>query len=156
MSRKLQTKEVNRPPVFPIVCRFPRAETTASSRTNVHFVYLNLLEVEKSKPNSVASIREALSLAATVAYCRPFTRSDRKDGSKRRPWISAEFSEDLPEPLKTYHKELVTLRDKLWAHTDETVHDSSDPTQTLKKMMTPKYSELIDEVLHRLKIDRAD
>lgn len=66
-------------------------------------------------------IREALTLAAIVSYCRPFKMSRDADGCWRR-WIPPELIKDLPEECKQAHGRFVQTRDRAWAHTDWEAH----------------------------------
>jgi hypothetical protein len=79
-----------------------------------------LKKVEGSDVDAVAK-RKALTLAATVAYCRPF-KSSRTADDKRKVWIPEGLVDDLPAELKTLHKKLETDRDQAWAHTDWEAH----------------------------------
>jgi len=66
-------------------------------------------------------IREALTLAAIVSYCRPFKTSRDADDQKR-PWIPRELVKDLPEECQQAHHRFVQARDQAWAHTDWAAH----------------------------------
>ena len=115
--------------------------------------YLDLLEKEKADGASGASIREALSLAAVVAYIRPFTPCNRKDGSgKRRPWIPKGLIADLPADFQRLHARLQEDRDRTWAHTDENAR-GANLIQALKKTVIPTFKDhLIKHVMDRLEV----
>lgn len=66
-------------------------------------------------------IREALTLAAIVSYCRPFIASFDA-GGQRRLWIPQELVDDLPAVCRTLHKRLLEARHQAWAHTDWKAH----------------------------------
>ena len=66
-------------------------------------------------------IREALTLAAIVSYCRPFKTSRDAEGQKR-PWIPPELIKDLPEQCQRTHNRCVRARNQAWAHTDWAAH----------------------------------
>lgn len=67
-------------------------------------------------------IREALTLAAIVAYCRPFTSSNDANG-KRRSLAPPSLAESLPDNLKRLHNRIKKQRNQAWAHTDWCAHD---------------------------------
>jgi hypothetical protein len=67
-------------------------------------------------------VREALTLAAVVSYCRPFHKS--RDADKRwHMWLSKEFVDALPEKCQRFHKKLLDERNEAWAHTDWKQHE---------------------------------
>jgi hypothetical protein len=66
-------------------------------------------------------IREALTLAAIVSYCRPF-KTSRDAAGQRRPWIPKDLVDDLPEECQRAHDRFVQARDQAWAHTDWAAH----------------------------------
>ena len=75
-------------------------------------------------------IREALTLAAIVSYCRPFTPG-RDAKRKFRHRIPAQLVEDLPSEHQRTHNRLLKARNQAWAHTDwaaHTPHGYSDDT----------------------------
>ncbi|MFZ1059899.1 MAG: hypothetical protein WAP47_12000 [Candidatus Rokuibacteriota bacterium] len=114
--------------------------------------YLDLLEKEKADGASVASIREALSLAAVVAYIRPFTPCNRKDGSgKRKRWIPEGLVADLPPDFQRLHTKLQEDRDRTWAHTDENAL-GANLIRALKKTIIPTFKNLIKQVMDRLEV----
>jgi hypothetical protein len=114
--------------------------------------YLHFLEKEKAKGKaSVASVREALSLAAAVAYNRPFTACRRVGGGKR-PWIPNGLTNDLSPKFQKFHQLLKKQRNEIWAHTDENAYDTSDPIKILARTFIPGFEQLINEVIARLRV----
>src|SRR6266571_4690104 len=77
--------------------------------------YLHFLEVERAKPESEnkgrASVREALSVAAVIAYSRSFTSNYRKLGGKKSSWIPLALIQDLPADMQKLHKQIKDIRD---------------------------------------------
>lgn len=79
-----------------------------------------LQKVAASDFDSVV-IREALTLSAIVAYCRPFKTSRNEEKAWKR-WIPKELVDDLPDELRQLHNQLMLDRDQAWAHTDWEAH----------------------------------
>ncbi len=104
-------------------------------------------------------IREALTLAAIVSYCRPFKTSRDADGQKRS-WIPRELVDDLPEECQRVHNRFVQVRDQAGAHTDWVAHTpqsreepgavpiviSRNPWVPLEPSETDEFGRLLDEV----------
>lgn len=67
-------------------------------------------------------ITEALTLAAVVSYCRPFSMS-RDASGKRRQWVPKELLQSLPARCRAFHERLLASRNQAWAHTDWAVHN---------------------------------
>ena len=113
--------------------------------------YLRFLELEKDKPGSAASVREALSLAAVVAYNRPFTSCHRAGGGSKRPWIPSGLVNDIPTKFHELHKGLRKQRNEIWAHTDGNAFDTTNPIKVLPRTVIPYFHQLIKEVMGRLR-----
>ncbi len=124
--------------------------------------FLSALEVAGTSRESKV-VREALTLAAIVSYCRPFLRSF--DGSgKRRPWIPEELVNDLPAPLQAVHRRIIASRNEAWAHTDWKAHSpqatpgdgrvdgviSRNPWVPLEPREISEFKTLRAEVMSRL------
>jgi hypothetical protein len=119
---------------------------------------------EQAVSGSGKCVRKALTLAAIVAYFRPFKLSLGADGKKRRGWAPEELVNDLPPALQKLHKKLEEQRDQVWAHTDwksdkpNSYGDdgellsflSENPWQPMEKAIIPQFQQLIDEVERRL------
>src|SRR6185312_810969 len=61
-------------------------------------------------------VREALTLAAVVSYCRPFHKSRDADEHRCR-WLPGEFVDALPQECQRFHKRLFgRARSDLGAH----------------------------------------
>ncbi len=108
--------------------------------------FLQLLAEEKQS-SGPASLREALSLAAVVSYCRPFTTGSPGGGN----WIPKELVSGLEPDLRELHCELKTLRDKLWAHSvgaSRRVKLRSDSSvwSSIARVVIPNFRTLIREV----------
>ena len=54
--------------------------------------------------------------------------------------------------MQKLHKEMKEIRDKLWAHTDETSFGGANLIIPLKRAVIPAFEQLIDEVLKRLQV----
>jgi len=118
--------------------------------------YLNLIEAAKKAddPESQAAAlnREALSLAAVVTYCRPFTACVRKDG-KKKPWIPKNLVNDLSSNSQFLHLRITMDRNRFWAHADENdPRDKSKEILPLKKSVIPEFQHLIQEIMDRLEV----
>jgi hypothetical protein len=118
--------------------------------------YLDLLLAAKADPRSTASHNEALSVAAVIAYRRPFTPCDRhnpRSKTKRTPWVPDGVIADMEnQELQELHEWMEELRDKTWAHTDEEAFKGS-LIQAFPKAEIPKFKKLIQEVIDRLKVN---
>jgi hypothetical protein len=68
-----------------------------------------------------STVREALTMAAIVSYCRPFKWS-RDEVSAKKRWIPDALVKDLPDGCQTVHAKLEAHRDQAWAHTDWMAH----------------------------------
>lgn len=84
----------------------------------------------KATPKNQESrlMREALTLAAIVSYCRPFKFSYNAAG-KRCAWIPAEVVNDLAADKRVLHARLNRARDQAWAHTDWAAHTPHSNTK---------------------------
>ncbi len=60
---------------------------------------------------------EALNCAMIIAYCRPFSRSDRSADTKV-PSLSISFLKGLPEDEREIHEVVMTDRNTILAHSD--------------------------------------
>ena len=121
--------------------------------------YLTLLEDAEAeweaKSNKTAqergrqkSIHSAFSLAAVVAYMRPFTTGHRPIVRENEPWINGAdilVKLDSRPDLKKLHVEYSELRHNTLAHTAE---KSFEPhlIKSIARKSIPKFRELIDEV----------
>jgi hypothetical protein len=124
--------------------------------------YLTLLEKAEAdsdtRPNKTEEeqkiqglIHEAFSLAAVVAYIRPFTPAHRLTGRRNEPWIDeAKVFADRPE-LKKSHKVLADMRHNTWAHTGEE-HFEPNLIKSIARDSIPVFRNLIDEVEQLLKV----
>jgi hypothetical protein len=111
-------------------------------------------------PNHSKVIREALTLAAIVAYCRPFKPSYNAADQKRR-WIPQELIDDLPVARRSIHERMVWARDKAWAHTDWAAHTPRSceepgvvPVVLSRNPWVPLSPSEIDELEHL--VDEVD
>jgi hypothetical protein len=101
---------------------------------------------------SSALEREAFSLAAVVAYCRPFTKCEIVGEEKRRAWIPDDLTDALSN--RKLHDVVVNIRDKRWAHTDETAHGLPDIENraSLPRASAIPFKALIGEILSLLTV----
>jgi hypothetical protein len=119
--------------------------------------FLRALETtERSRQTKI--IREALTLASIISYCRPFMRSLDASGRKRR-WIPPKLLKDLPAELRSVHNRIVAARNQAWAHTDWSEHTpaaragsvvSRNPWIPLDDRDVGKFATLVGEVLARV------
>ncbi|MFI5366941.1 MAG: hypothetical protein ACHQ4J_15105 [Candidatus Binatia bacterium] len=119
-----------------------------------------LKTIEKSRQSKV--IRETLTLASIVSYCRPFMTSfvdASRNKRRKRRWIPAELVDDLPDGLGQLHAQIVEARNQAWAHTDWIAHTprlgsggvmSRNPWVPLEAAALAQFVALVDEVLARL------
>jgi hypothetical protein len=83
--------------------------------------FLEKLQATTSAPENKI-VREALTLAAVVSYCRPFHRSN--DANEQSCiWLPQNLVKSLPEKHQRLHKKLWTERNQAWAHTDWKQHE---------------------------------
>jgi hypothetical protein len=99
---------------------------------------------------------EALSLAAVVSYCRPFTSNYRISGGKKPSWIpkAKGFVKTLPDDLPTFHDWIETLRNETWAHTAEPAF-KGNLIQSIPEALIPKFKALIQAVRDRLQVNES-
>jgi hypothetical protein len=120
--------------------------------------FLRALETT-GKSRQTKIIREALTLASIVSYCRPFMTNFDASGRKRR-WIPGRLLKDLPPRLRSVHKRIVAARNQAWAHTDWSEHSptalagggvvSRNPWIPLDEPEVAEFATLVGEVLARL------
>lgn len=108
-------------------------------------------------------VREALTLSAIVAYCRPFVTSYDANRDRRR-WIPEELAAELPVSSQRLHARILEERKQAWAHTDWVAHEprghtnlegvpvvvSRNPWAAFEANETREFLQLIDEVDGRL------
>lgn len=82
--------------------------------------YLSRLK-EAESANEDRMVREALTMAAIVSYCRPFMKSKDAE-SKERRWVPKELVKDLPAECQATHRKLEDYRNQARAHTDWRAH----------------------------------
>jgi hypothetical protein len=120
-----------------------------------------LRALEDSRSDKV--VAGALTLAAIVAYCRPFKVSFDA-ARKRRTWIP-QWVDDLSPRSRCTHERLVTARDQAWAHTDWGAHTpradpssllvvSRDPWVPMDREQVVEFDRLLDEIDTRLEVER--
>jgi hypothetical protein len=130
--------------------------------------YLTLLEQAEAdwdaKPNKTKEqkkvqslIHEAFSLAAVVAYIRPFTKAIRTSSKPvTKPWIDRDKIRPLlKSELLEFHDEMDALRHRTWAHTAE---ENFKPNEILSIARGRIYvfRNLIDEVERLLVVKDHD
>jgi hypothetical protein len=126
--------------------------------------YLTTLQQLCLPASQVMILRKALTLAAIVAYSRPFKVSRNRE-EKRKVWMPDQLVKELPSHLAALHHKLINDRDQAWAHSDWNTHKpqawrigrdyeikTEDARPTLDDASIASFLKLISEIEERLSV----